>query len=295
MNVEYSSNDLLDYRKESKNRSFVMTQYESIKEVTIKPHYHNSIEIIYVLKGKIKIHTDGIEYNLEDSDIIYINSGRMHSINYFSNTRIISLKISSIWLNKIIPNFINTEINFCSINIKNPPMKQVCEDIINKFLLLNDIFYLNSDFSDIGVNGYIFLLLYELISNFKVNDNISSKSNYKYQDRIKYMVKYLNNHYQENISLKEISLTLGVTPQYLSKLFHTYYSMNYKKYLNKLRLEHSIYEITTTNDSFLDISMKCGFSSQHSFIDAFKKQYNMTPKEYRMLHNNHKLLHTRIE
>ena len=36
-----------------------------------------------------------------------------------------------------------------------------------------------------------------------------------------------------------------------------------------------------TNHNLLDISIDCGFPSQHAFINSFKRVYGMTPSEYR--------------
>lgn len=97
------------------------------------------------------------------------------------------------------------------------------------------------------------------------------------------MLQYIYEHYHENITLKALADHFYVTPQYISKLFRQHFAMNYKQYLTKIRLEHAVYEMMYTDNNLLDISIQCGFSSQHAFIEQFKAKYCTTPSEFRKL------------
>jgi AraC family transcriptional regulator, melibiose operon regulatory protein len=54
--------------------------YTSNERDFVPKHWHDSIEISYVLSGKIdKINVEGIEYSPEKGDIVLINSNAIHS------------------------------------------------------------------------------------------------------------------------------------------------------------------------------------------------------------------------
>lgn len=272
-------NELRTYQKISQNKSFVMTDTESIQEYSEQLHWHTSIEFLYVYQGTLNLQLDLQTYALKTANVVFIDSARNHALNYAPNTRVLSLKISAIWLHYIIPEFFKEDLVLCTLAITTIEEREAAEDFCRTLLLLKDTFFSDEIYADIGINGYIFSLLYKLMSNFRGKSSIASQ--YKYDSRLKQTIQYLHTHYKEEVYLQDIADMLYVSPQYISRLFHNYYSMTYKQYLTKIRLEHAVYEILHTDDNFLEIAMNCGFSSQHSFIDAFKKCYHMTPSKYK--------------
>ena len=281
MKAKYKNNDLIEYRNYSKNRSFSMIEYECEEQIEMQPHWHNSIEIIYVLRGTAIVWQEEFFFELNQNDIIYISSNLIHSIRLSKFTRIISLQISSIWIHEVIPDFLKYNVFLCSSTLTSPNKKLKYQYFIQQFLLLKDIFYSSEEAKEIGVNGYIFLLLYLLINQFQITFNEVEENRFKYQYRIKKISEFVNNHYHEHIKLEELANELSVTSQYLSKIFRKYYDISFKDYLSKVRLEHAIYEMITTNQTLLEISEKCGFPSQHAFIYTFKRFYQLTPSQYK--------------
>ena len=278
----YANSDLKEYRKHSKNRSFVMCEYEAAANYDISPHWHSGIEMIYVLHGQLSVAAQE-NWTLCNGEFLFLNSSQIHSITYTAGTRTVSLQVSCIWLYKVIPEFLSIDIELTPLTLRRLKDRQPYEELVRSVLLLKDVFYSKEEYADIGVNGYVFLILYHLITHFRAGEKKGQKEVYLYQQQIRLLVQYLNKHYQEDISLQNLADTLYVSPQYISKLFRQHFSMTYKQYLMKIRLEHAVYEMIYTEDSLLDISIKCGFSSQHAFIDLFKKKYNMTPSEFRKM------------
>lgn len=57
-----------------------MIYHTSIEPDFVPKHWHDSIEISYVLSGKIDhVYVDGMEYSPEQGDIVVINSNAIHS------------------------------------------------------------------------------------------------------------------------------------------------------------------------------------------------------------------------
>lgn len=270
---------LTKYQKISKNRSFVMTETESTKAYSEPLHWHTSIEFFYVYQGIVEFQLDAETYTLGKGDVVFIDSARNHGLTYEASARALSLKISAVWLHSIVPEFFTEDMALCTPAVTAIEEREEAERFCKTLLLLKDVFYSDEKYGDIGINGYIFGLLYQLMSSFQGKSAVASK--YQYDSRLKQTIRYLHMHYKEEVSLQDIADMLFVSPQYISRLFRNYYSMTYKQYLTKIRLEHAVYEMLYTDANFLEIAMECGFSSQHSFIDAFKKRYGMTPSQYK--------------
>jgi AraC-like DNA-binding protein len=90
---------------------------------------------------------------------------------------------------------------------------------------------------------------------------------------------YLN----PSITLELISKTSGYSKQYISYAINSILSLNFNEYINRYRVEEVI-KCFKKGDlklmTIMAIATKCGFNSKSTFNAAFKKQTEMTPKEY---------------
>lgn len=84
---------------------------------------------------------------------------------------------------------------------------------------------------------------------------------------------------------QELAAYLQVSPQFLSSTVQLFRKMNYQQYLNFARLEYSRnLLVKDASISAQEISEKVGFANLSHFIQAFKKAYVMTPKQFRKAH-----------
>ena len=65
------------------------------------------------------------------------------------------------------------------------------------------------------------------------------------------------------------------------KFFKIHTGMSFISYVNDFRVTEARAMLTSTNDSILEISQKCGFSNLSNFNRMFKKAKRMSPKAYR--------------
>lgn len=58
-----------------------LMQFYFITSVEMATHYHQDLEILYVLKGEMEIQIDDVKYTLKDGDFILVNANKSHSIS----------------------------------------------------------------------------------------------------------------------------------------------------------------------------------------------------------------------
>jgi len=92
-------------------------------------------------------------------------------------------------------------------------------------------------------------------------------------------LRYIETNYGENISLKQISASLGVSTSYLSRIFKKEIGVTIHEYLNQYRISKSISLLKT--NSVTDVGYTCGFCDNSHFISIFKKYIGMTPLEFK--------------
>lgn len=99
---------------------------------------------------------------------------------------------------------------------------------------------------------------------------------------IQKLCKYIDIHFKENISLKELADDIHMNSQYISKLFKEETGINFSDYLTNLRIKEAKKLISSTNQSMKEISIYVGYNDSNYFTRAFKKHESITPKEYRL-------------
>ena len=93
--------------------------------------------------------------------------------------------------------------------------------------------------------------------------------------------RYLENHYQENISLKMLEDEFYFNASYISRIFKIKTGENYSDYLLKLRIARAKELLESSNYSIRQISEMVGFSSSKYFSKVFKDMEGRQPVSYR--------------
>lgn len=94
-------------------------------------------------------------------------------------------------------------------------------------------------------------------------------------------VQIVNRSRDPNLSLETVAEEVGVHPVTLSRIFKQQTGMNFVKYLVRLRLRHAQTLLLTTDKKINQISEEIGYADYRYFRNLFKKEFGMTPSEYR--------------
>jgi two-component system response regulator YesN len=97
---------------------------------------------------------------------------------------------------------------------------------------------------------------------------------------VKMAIQYMYEHYNENISLNDISKLVGVSVQYFSKLFKEEMGCNYVDWLNTLRIKRAKELINTSHLSIKEVGFKVGYNDPNYFSRIFKRYEGIAPTEY---------------
>ncbi|MBE7080620.1 MAG: helix-turn-helix transcriptional regulator [Clostridiales bacterium] len=83
------------------------------------------------------------------------------------------------------------------------------------------------------------------------------------------------------LPVEQIAKSTNYSHEYVSRKFKYYIGKSLKKYVNECRLSSAALLLATSDLSIEEISYKSGFPSCSNFINAFKKEYNVSPGKYR--------------
>lgn len=88
-------------------------------------------------------------------------------------------------------------------------------------------------------------------------------------------------NYDKNINLKTISEQLNINPSYFGQLFRSETGQHFVDYLTSLRMRAACNYLTNTDLKIGEIIASIGIAQQSYFNRLFKKEYGVTPLEYR--------------
>lgn len=95
------------------------------------------------------------------------------------------------------------------------------------------------------------------------------------------VIRYMNEHHGEALSLPQAASIAGMAPNYFSSLFKKVTGKNYVEYLNGIRLNAVLKEFKKSDDKVSVIAEKHGFPNQEHFSKYFKKKMGMSPSQWR--------------
>lgn len=105
-----------------------------------------------------------------------------------------------------------------------------------------------------------------------VNDKVSNV--------VSMALKYIEEHYKEELSLEEVSRHVSVSPQYLSKLFKEETDSNFVEYTTKLRIQKAKDLMNSTDKTIKEICYMVGYHDPNYFSRKFKSIVGISPTDY---------------
>lgn len=99
------------------------------------------------------------------------------------------------------------------------------------------------------------------------------------------VIKYVQEHYKEDISLEQIADQNHVSLPYLSKRLKQSLNMSFKEYLTELRVEEAKKLLCQKPNMLIqEVCANSGFFSSAAFTRTFKNITGLSPREYRTLY-----------
>ncbi|MPQ43126.1 helix-turn-helix domain-containing protein [Clostridium tarantellae] len=259
----------------------ILVNYVSIKNYPL--HWHNSIEILYVLKGKINITIDTDNYELIENELEIINIDESHSFSSSDeNNKVLIFNIDPLFFQKYY-NDINNMFFYTNTSDEGA-QKEERYTIFRTLLsiILCETIQKNDNF-DKEIEKKLIDLLFHLINNFHylTYDNEDIKENQMQLERYHRISKYIFNNYNTNITLQDIANKEFLSTHYLSHEIKYATGYSFTDLINLTRVEESIKLLLDSDESISEICEKIGFSHTRYFNKHFKSYCKMTPLQYR--------------
>lgn len=238
-----------------------------IENPSFRAHFHRNIELLYPIENDIDVILNNEHVNLKKNHLLFIESYAVHHI--LGKTKTIVLCFPLKYLNNFFA--FTKDMDFCKKIIQD----QDCT-LKNMLMEFIDIKVKNS----LYIQGKIDVLLGHLVDLIGLKNKKSSS-----KDVVKRTITFLNEHFEEPITLDIIANNICYSKHTISHNFLKNTGFNIREYLNQIRLNAFIQRVQTSpqkslNNNLTELILNAGFTSVQTFYRIFKQQYCVSPKNF---------------
>lgn len=254
---------------------------------SVKIHWHDEIEFIIIKKGEGKVSVDMKEFFVKAGDIVFVPSGKLHSIEQKEKKTMEYENI--IFKNNLL---YSQGGDYCRKNFLKPILggeiaipailneETSCYNEVTKlFSYIDKLCDEKSKGYQLAVKGCMFQIMYLLLA--LEDGKKPDKKSQRHMEKLKIILTYIEENYQHKITLEEVTSCCFYSTSRFMHFFKDVTGMSFVEYLNNYRLEAVAKMLRESDNSVLNIAIDCGFDNISYFNRKFKERFKMTPSEYR--------------
>lgn len=249
----------------------------------VTEHWHEDIEYLYVKEGTFRCSVNGDNIILNEGEGIYVNSKRIHSNGTIRGQKCVLYCViinpSYMCASRYIEDtYVEPVIGPKSVDYIMLRRGDWTEEILD---LICGIFENPTTRPmELSVIEVCFRVLGILHENLKPDMSASANTSI-YEETFKTMVTYIDENFQDKISLDEIAGAGNIGKTLCTKIFKKYASKTPGDYLIHYRITRSMEWLADPKRSITDIAFSAGFNGASHYTETFRKMIGCTPNQFR--------------
>ena len=250
-------------------------------------HWHPEIEITYVQKGTMCYKVNHMVYHLKEGDIVFNNSGALHSGTMENQEDCAYIPVT--FDPRLIYGFFQSTINSKYVDpvIQDSMLPAICIDqseswhkpfreYLLRIIALDEK---KPDFYELDITICLQSMWRLLLEHITYEPQASRENSLEY-DRIKKILSYIEENYQNKITLNDIAGHIHLCESECTRLFKRHTNTTLFAFLQEYRIERSL-EFLQDDQPVSAVADKAGFSDPNYYSKVFAKIKGCSPREYR--------------
>lgn len=254
----------------------------------VSHHWHDEIEIIYMIGGSVKVGVNNKTYHIQADDILLISSGDIH---YFlpsctAATRIVIQFNLAIFDNAASVVSERKEIRplfDCSKRLSTEWKAEVKKEMENQIKGIVEEYNNKNEGYKLALKARLYDLVVLILRKVPM-ERLSSEEESRHRealDRLENVFKFVEDNYLSDITLEQAAKTAGFSVYHFSRFFKSHTGITFGQYLTGFRITKAEWFLMSNGDSITEIAYKCGFNSIKTFNRVFRQLKGCSPSEYK--------------
>ena len=173
-------------------------------------------------------------------------------------------------------------LDLTELSVNTPVYHSHSKDLREQ--LMNEMLYIvhHAKESPFHLIGHLYLFLDYLTQSAKSTKLVQSSKMSDYY--IKEAINYIEQNFQNNITIEDIAAVCGINRSYFGKIFRNSIGRSPQEFLMNYRMVKATELLKLTSLSIAEIGSAVGYENQLHFSRAFKTIYGISPREWRNQH-----------
>ena len=170
-------------------------------------------------------------------------------------------------------------VELSGLCVNSPVYKAKYKDVAQT--MKDEMLYIinHKDDSPFHLIGHLYLFIDSFVKSSAITQ--ISKSNNLRDFYIKEALSFIEQNFQNDITVEEIAACSGLNSSYFGKIFHEVLGKSPQEFLISYRMTKATELLKLTSLSIAEVGSAVGYSNQLHFSRAFKKIYGISPKQWR--------------
>lgn len=240
----------------------------AIDHLTLCPHFHPHLEMIYLKEGSSAASVDGRTSIIEAGDLFIAFPNQIHC--YYDRSKLNGNLV--IFAPELIPDL---QAIFEKRIPVDPVIKKEClpSDIGARMTRIVEKIQSQEPLPMLSARGELLMLMAEVVPNLHCVQTPVR------HDSVKDVLLYCVENYTEPLTLDVIAKNLHLNKFYISHIFRERLKISFPDFINGLRVERAC-TMLSENCSITEVAFASGFSSIRTFNRAFVQRMGKSPTAY---------------
>lgn len=270
----------------------VFIQDNEKANVIVNSHWHDCIEILYMIEGTAQQQVNDKKFDVFEHDIIILNKGDIHGTwcEKEATTKILVIKFMPEIMETLYSHVFETGYILTFLNKQNkqnfyvPNTHQNAHEIFDVLMGIYREFSGHQTGYEIYIKGYIYQLIALLIRNDMLGC-YDIAAQHQELAKLKPVLTYIEQHYKEEISLVHAANMANMSYYHFSRFFKKVTGKNYKEYIDFVRICEAEKHILSEHANISHVAYEVGFNNVSSFNRVYKRVRGYPPSAIKKAKN----------
>jgi len=252
----------------------------------VSPHWHEHLEFIRIVRGRVLVTLDNQSFYANASDIIYVNSRQIHSVQITGEGEkpwIQGMIFDRMFVTNLLEGFETRQIYNLFVRTsreqsfigRSHPLSLELEDCIRTA----DTEYSERDIGyEMAIKSCIYRMITAMLRHYKrqLQQPVEADLNV-----LRPVLEYIEERFAERLSVAELSRIANMSVSHFSRTFKQVTGVTFTDYLTATRINIAKHLLVTGQWTITEIAEKTGFCNIHYFGKVFKESTGVSPLQFK--------------